>query len=223
MPNNEETRQDVFSAILELITSHQVKPGDRLTEAGLAADLKVSRTPVREALRELSAGGYVDIEKNRGAVVATYDDDLEELFQLRGLLEGFAAGLAAERMTDDQIQALIRIQQRYVDAIESQQPDVHIVAAQINLEFHRLICSAAQNSRLEHFVTMVTSAGLARSTYSRYSMKDMRRSVSQHEQLIEAIQRRDRRLAEMAMRVHISAAEYLMRPEARPSSEASKP
>jgi DNA-binding GntR family transcriptional regulator len=219
MLDNGVARQDVFSAILELITSHQLKPGDRLTEAVLAADLQVSRTPVREALRELSARGYVDLEKNRGAVVAIYNDDLEELFQLRGLLEGFAAGLVAERMTDEQIQELIGIQERYVEVVESQQPEAWRVAAQINLEFHKLICSAAQNSRLEHFINMVTSEGLARSTYSRYTLLDMRRSVSQHDQLIDAIQRRDRRLAEMVMRVHIGAAEYRMRPEAAPDKK----
>lgn len=218
----EEARTDVYSAILDLITSGRFEAGDRLTELALADELQVSRTPVREALRELSASGYVRIEKNRGAVVANYDDDLEELFQLRGLLEGFAAGLAAERMTDDEIRQLVGIQQRYVEVIESEEEDLRPRAAQINREFHRLIYAAARNSRLEHFVEMVTSMGLARSTFSRYSLEQMRRSAGQHDQLIEAIQRRDRRLAEMAMRVHIGAAEYLMRPESRPEGRSER-
>lgn len=219
-PTRDDLRSDVYAAILDVITSGRFEPGDRLTEHALAEELQVSRTPVREALRELSASGYVRIEKNRGAVVANYDDDLEELFQLRGLLEGFAAGLAAERMTDEEIQELVGIQGRYVEVIESDAQDLRSQAARINREFHRLIYAAARNSRLEHFVEMVTSMGLARSTFSRYSLQQMRRSASQHEQLIEAILRRDRRLAEMAMRVHIGAAEYLMRSDARSESRS---
>jgi DNA-binding GntR family transcriptional regulator len=193
-----------------------------LTEVALAEELEISRTPVREALRELAASGYVTIEKNRGAVVADYDDDLEELFQLRGLLEGFAAGLAAERVTDSEIAKLIAIQAEYLRVIEAGGPDLRRDASRINLEFHRVIYSAARNTRLEHFVGMVTSAGLARSTFSRYSPKQLLRSASQHDQLIEAIQRRDRYLAEMTMRVHIGAAEYLMRPEIKRDAPAQE-
>lgn len=200
---------DVYARILHKITSRELAAGDRLTEISLADELNVSRTPVREALNRLAAEGYVDHFKNKGATVAIFDDDLDELFELRILLEGFAAGLASQAATPEQIDELKEIQSRFERTIEERGDDVRLRASRINIEFHHAILVTSQNKRLEIFVTSLTSASLLKSTFELYSIAQLQRSASQHQQLIDAIEHRDRALAEMAMRVHINGAKYL--------------
>ena len=200
---------DVYGRILHKITSRDLSAGDRLTETSLADELNVSRTPVREALRRLSAEGYVDLSKNKGATVAIFNEDLDQLFELRILLEGFTAGLASQAATADEIRNLKEIQSRFESTIEEHGDDVRLRVSHINIEFHNAILTAAKNKRLENFVSSLTSASLLRSTFELYSLDQLRRSASQHQQLIDAIEHRDRSLAEMAMRVHISGAKYL--------------
>lgn len=207
--SEQEPSADPRTRILYLITSGRFTPGDRLPEVALANELNVSRTPIREALRGLAAEGYVDLHKNRGATVAQYDDDLQELFELRILLEGHAAGLAAVHATPEQSAELQIIQDRYEMIIASSGQLRHHEAALTNMEFHRAILLAAGNPRLEQFVTSVTSASLIDSTFELYSADQLQRSASQHQQMIDAIAHHDRNLAEMAMRVHITGAQYL--------------
>ncbi|WP_051147236.1 GntR family transcriptional regulator [Glaciibacter superstes] len=193
-----------YEKILARIVSGTDEPGKRLREAGLAEELKTSRTPVREALQRLAAEGHVTIIPNRGATVSVADgDDLEELFELRMLLEGFAAGLAAQRIDEPGLKRLKEIQQDFERAAASSSPEE---MSRINLAFHRAVVDAAQNSRLATFISTLTSASLARATFETYSDEQLARSVSQHRQLIEGMERHDRPLAEMAMKVHISGA-----------------
>jgi DNA-binding GntR family transcriptional regulator len=207
----EHTEADTYTRLLHKITSRQILPGERLPEVALAEELQVSRTPIREALRQLAAEGYVDLHKNRGATVAEFEDDLRELFELRILLEGHAAGLAAQRASAEQVAELRAIHARFERAIVDTSEEARHEAARINLEFHRAIHLAAGNKRLEMFVSSVTSASLIDSTFELYSIDQLHRSASQHQQLLDAIVHGDRGLAEMAMRVHISGAQYLFK------------
>src|SRR2546421_6975169 len=93
--------------IREAILDGRLPPGQRLKEEELARELGISRTPVREALLVLQTEGLVDAAPNRGAAVRSHDvDDLEDLYQLRALLEGYAARRAAANITDAALPAL---------------------------------------------------------------------------------------------------------------------
>src|SRR5437867_8366947 len=93
--------------IRQAILDGRLEPGRRLKEEELARELGISRTPVREALLVLQAEGLVDAAPNRGAVVRAHDAvDLDDLYQLRALLEGYAARRAASRITLNQIASL---------------------------------------------------------------------------------------------------------------------
>jgi DNA-binding GntR family transcriptional regulator len=88
----------VYSAITKLIRNDHFVAGQPLRESAIAAELNVSRTPVREALRRLATEGAVEITPNRGATLAEFtDDDIADIWSLRALLEPYAARLAAER------------------------------------------------------------------------------------------------------------------------------
>src|SRR5712691_6146739 len=93
--------------IREAILDGRLQPGERLKEERLARELGISRTPVREALLILQGEGLVEASPNRGATVRTHDaDDLDDLYQLRALLEGFATRRAAARVTDEALERL---------------------------------------------------------------------------------------------------------------------
>src|SRR5690349_23549507 len=120
----------------EAILEGDLKPGQRLRAEALAQRFGTSRTPIREALLQLEAQGLVDVEPNRGAVVRAFDrDDLLDLYELRALLEPKAAALAAQRITEADVD-------RLEDLCEA---DDLIVA---NEAFHRIILEAAGSPRL---------------------------------------------------------------------------
>ena len=91
--------------IRQKLLAGEYLPGDRLGEAEIAGELGISRTPVREALRLLSADGLIEINKNRGARVAEWSEtELNNVFEVRIRLEGLAARMAAEKATPEQIE-----------------------------------------------------------------------------------------------------------------------
>ncbi|MST33366.1 GntR family transcriptional regulator, partial [Acidimicrobiaceae bacterium USS-CC1] len=93
-----------YTALRDGIARGEHAAGSRLREEDLAATLGLSRTPVREALRRLQAEGLVEVEPRRGALVATWSaDELDEIFELRALVEGYGARRAAARVADAQV------------------------------------------------------------------------------------------------------------------------
>ena len=151
--------------IRDAIVSGQLKPGERLPEARLADELKISRTPIREALRQLQAEGLVDAPRNRGARVRVYSlDDLDDMYQLRALLEGFAARSAASRMTPAQLDELRDASERF-DAL-SAESDIDALL-KVNDRFHEIILVAAANPMLDGILRQVTT--IPRAVYRAYA------------------------------------------------------
>src|SRR5437868_9162498 len=119
--------------IREAIVDGRLPPGQRLKEEELARELGISRTPVREALLILQAEGLVDAAPNRGAVVRSHDaDDLEDLYQLRALLEGYAARRAATNIPEAAVTELWASCERFESLAEG---DVQELVKE-NLLFH---------------------------------------------------------------------------------------
>ena len=93
-----------YEALRDAIVKRQLLPGDRLMETELANEMGISRTPVREAMRRLETDGYVVIQPRKGSYVADISiKDIEDVFEIRTVLEMLAARNAAERATDDEI------------------------------------------------------------------------------------------------------------------------
>ncbi|HSP74486.1 MAG TPA: GntR family transcriptional regulator, partial [Gaiellaceae bacterium] len=106
-PLNRSAGDAAADLIRQAIMDGRLRPGQRLTETGLAKDLGISRTPVREALRVLQTEGLVESTPYQGSTVRTYDvEDLDDMYQLRALLEGHAARRAAQRITRDGVEQL---------------------------------------------------------------------------------------------------------------------
>ena len=139
--------------IREAIIDGRLEPGRRLKEEELARELGISRTPIREALLMLQAEGLVDAIPNRGAMVRVHNaEDLEDLYQLRALLEGYAARRAGTRITDEQLDELRASCDRF-DALDSETELRELVRE--NMVFHSTILDIAGSARLAGMVRRV--------------------------------------------------------------------
>jgi len=200
-----------YRLIRAQILSGERAGGDWLREGDLAESLGVSRTPVREALRRLTAEGLVSYERNRGVQVSAWTAaDLDEIFSLRSVLEPWACRLAASSAAVD-LEELDRLANDMDEAARGSVPDVDRITA-LNNRFHRLILEGSQNRRLGSVVSSVVQVPLVWQTFSHYSDTDLRRSLAHHHELVDALTAGDTDWAESVMRSHVRAAWNSLKP-----------
>lgn len=140
-------RDQVYETLQERISSGHLRPGDRLFEQELAAEFGVSRVPVREAIRMLQSAGLVEVQpRRRGVFVRSLDrQQLEELFDVREVLEALAADLAAQRSDADDVRRLGQLAAQAREALESS--DVEAMS-EANTAFHDEIIALSRNELL---------------------------------------------------------------------------
>src|SRR6266511_5954849 len=186
--------------IRQAIIGGSLKPGQRLKEEELARELGISRTPVREALLMLQAEGLVDAAPNRGAAVRAHDAvDLDDLYQLRELLEGYAARRAASRITLERVASFWASCDRF-DTISD--GDVRELVKE-NLLFHNAILEAAASARAASMVRKVIELPLVYKSYIWYSPDQKRISAHYHRQITKALEVGDAERAELVMKEHV--------------------
>jgi DNA-binding GntR family transcriptional regulator len=196
----------VADAIREAIIYGRIGAGERLREADLARELDVSRTPVREALLLLQAEGIVQSLPRRGAIVRAYDrDELSEIYEVRKALERLSARRAAARITDAEVAALRKHCERFRELCTD--PDVPVRdLVKVNLEFHELVLEAAASPRLASMVRATVHLPFVYKTYTWRSPEQRLQSARDHEQLTDALARRDADDAEAIMGRHLEDA-----------------
>ena len=194
----------------EAILAGALPPGARLRAEPLAERLQTSRTPVREALILLAREGLVDIEPRRGAIVRAFDAaDLADLYDVRALIEPYAARRAATRIDATDLRRLCEICDE-ADARGAGDDAAVEDQVALNEEFHRTIVAAAGSPRLEAALRAV--AGIPRAFRAAFWHDDAQREQSLfcHRQIVHALEHRQPRLAEAVMRMHIvGAIEFL--------------
>ena len=193
--------EDLRLQLADEIVRGVFAPGDALDEAGLAARYGVSRTPVREALRQLAASGLVEIRPHRGAIVTRPSEGrLMEMFIVMAELESLCAGLAAEAMSLIERRELERLHRALGELVKSGDPARY---AEANERFHSAIYAGAHNAYLAE-LTLATRARLA--PFRRAQFRQLGRlalSFDEHDRVVEAILRGDRDRASKAMLAHI--------------------
>jgi DNA-binding GntR family transcriptional regulator len=198
-------RELVFVSLREAIIQGQLKPGERLMELQLAEELGVSRTPVREAIRKLELEGFVVMLPRKGAYVAGITDkDITDVFEVRAALEALAAGLAAERITDRELE---RLERSVVQISElTEQPDLDALV-QEDAQFHEIIYRASRNQRLSQILTNLQEQiqRFRLTTLSRPGRT--REALEEHKQIVDAISERNVELAQKLAWEHIESAE----------------
>ena len=213
--------EHVYRSLRRHIISGNLSPGARLKEEHVAATLGVSRTPVRSALQRLIDDGLLTGQRGRGAVVAALTDhDIDEVFELRILLEGRAAGLAALNASPEQRAGLAEATAQ-MQRCAAEKPLDYLGALQVaNNRFHRLILDACGSARLRAMATTLVDIPTVVGAFYVYDDADIQRSIQQHRDLLAAIERCDRQLAEEVMRVHLRIAYVLLMRSRSPQAAA---
>ncbi len=208
LDNYKPLREIVFEAIREAIINGVLKPGERLMEIQLADEMGVSRTPVREAIRKLELEGFVVMIPRKGAYVAGLSmKDIADVFEIRAALEGLAAGLAAERITEEELEELERLLVRIGECIYSN--DLNAVIEQ-DTEFHDVLFRATRNERLVQIVSNLREQIQRYRTASLSSPGRMKLALEEHKQIVEALSERNVEKAQRLAREHIENAENSM-------------
>lgn len=146
MQEHKPLRELVYEELRMLIMTGQIKPGTRMMEIDLAESMGVSRTPVREAIRQLEKDNLVTIEPRRGAYVSDISaKDMEDMLFVREPLEGLATFLAAQNMTDEELDELARVNTKYEEAYNRGETEALI---QLDTHFHNLITDGSRNKYL---------------------------------------------------------------------------
>jgi DNA-binding GntR family transcriptional regulator len=205
------------------IVDGRLEPGRRLKEEELARELGISRTPVREALLVLQTEGLLEGAPNRGAAVRSYEaDDLDDLYQLRAVLEGFAARRAATRISPEDVALLRESCERFV-TLRAEADVAELVRE--NVLFHDVILEAAGSERLSQMVRKVIQLPLVYRSYYWYSPEQKLISEHYHRQLTGALAARDAERAEILMKEHVlEARDFLIAQfRAREAGEAGRP
>lgn len=191
-------RDRVYEALLELITTRALQPGQHLVESELAGHLGVSRQPVREALQRLNTEGWVDLRPAQGAFVhEPTEQEADQLLTVRTLLEAEAAGLAAGNADEAGVTALEEILAEGLKAVDADDVDAAVV---LNARFHAKIMELAGNAVLAELAAQVDRR--VRWYYTPVARQRGGQSWVEHRELIAAVAAHDEQLATRLMREH---------------------
>ncbi|KWT63286.1 GntR family transcriptional regulator [Streptomyces albus subsp. albus] len=191
-------RERVYEALLELITTRALRPGQHLVESELAGHLGVSRQPVREALQRLNTEGWVDLRPAQGAFVhEPTEEEADQLLTVRTLLEAEAARLAAANAGSAGIAELEALCDQGEQAVRDD--DVEAAVA-TNAEFHAKVMALAGNAVLADLAAQVGRR--VRWYHTPVARQRGKRSWAEHRELIAAITDRDEARATAVMRAH---------------------
>jgi DNA-binding GntR family transcriptional regulator len=208
--------QDTYARLKEAIRDGTFKVGERLTELEIADRLKVSRTPVREAMHRLEADGLLSYEPRRGVTVTRPDHQMiVELYVMREALEGTAAALAAQHASSIEVAALAELIQR-----EAEHLGDGAELSRINQQVHRLLYFAAHNRYLLRSLSALADTMTLLPTMLGDAER-AKESHTEHLRLLAAIQARDPAAAEAAARAHLRSAQrhrvsWLLRNDGQP-------
>ena len=197
-------RGRVFQAIQENILNGVYKENEELRENTIAKELGVSRTPVREALRQLELEGLVKIVPNKGAcVTGITKKDVKDIYAIRSLLEGLCARWATENIIDEQIDELeeiILLSEFHLKRVKEGQTQQVI---ELDGKFHEILYEASNSRILKHvlsdfhkYVRMARKASVA-------NPERAERSIEEHKDILHAIKNHDTNAAEILANAHM--------------------
>lgn len=190
----------VYKQLRKAILRGQLQPGSRLVESRMAEELGVSRTPVREAVSRLVAQGFVKEIEGGVRIVADMEVEIHEVFAIRQLLEGFAARLAAQNASGDELREIERVCQASMRAVESTSVAER---AALNNIFHGAIAKASQSDRLIKIISEFYEYAITEEMLPFFATDSSHRHVAQHAEIVDALKARDADLAEAVMRRHL--------------------
>jgi DNA-binding GntR family transcriptional regulator len=205
-------RAAAYEALQRGIANGQYPPGSWLREEDVAAAAGVSRTPVREALHRLQAEGLVQILRNRGALVVGWTaQDLDDIYDLRVLLEGYGVRRAAQARDNVDFDALsvmcTEMEQLLPGAGE---PELQHIG-RLCIDFHVTLNQASRNRQLIAIIPTLLATPFVREAFHHHTPTDLERAFASHREILEALEVGDGDWAEGAMRAHLRAGRWSLR------------
>ena len=192
----------VYRVLKKRIIEEDLKPGEKILEVNIAEQLGVSRTPIREALRELAAEGFVKMIPNQGMVVSNVSiEDIKEVLQIRILLEGFAASIAAKKINKGEIKKLEKLIEKMKIYISK---DDVVAYSNLNGEFHNLILKVCGNKR---FIKICANLSGSDHRFRIRALRDnserLKYSLKEHQEIVDALKKKDSEQADRRSKEHI--------------------
>ncbi|WP_378951798.1 GntR family transcriptional regulator [Pelosinus sp. sgz500959] len=213
-------REVVCETLRNAIIQGILKPGERLMEIQVSEELGVSRTPVREAIRKLELEGFVVMIPRRGTYVSDLSiKDINEVFEVRTALDVLAAGMAAERITDDELEQMERLLVELGEHIETDDMDKIVEA---DSQFHDLLYSASRNSRLVGIINNLREQLTRFRSLSMSYPGRLKEMLGEHTRLVESLGLRNVALAKRLAGEHMANAEQTLLKNMVERGESSK-
>jgi DNA-binding GntR family transcriptional regulator len=203
-------REKIADKIRTDIIKGNYEDGERLVEPKLAKSLGISRTPIREALRQLETEGFIEIVPRKGAIVKELTlKDIDDLYAIKANLEGLAARLATKYISDKEISKLKEINEKFYQ-IRNKSKNIVEEYLKYNIDFHQIFIKSSNNRKL-----IETLDGLARN-FQRFKRmlvaksERLEEAYKEHAEIIKSFESRNADLAEKTVRWHIEKGwEYL--------------
>lgn len=201
-------REVVCETLRNAIIEGVLKPGERLMEIQVSEELGVSRTPVREAIRKLELEGFVVMIPRRGTYVSDLSiKDINEVFEVRTALDVLAAGMAAERITVDELEQMERLLVELGEYIE--QNDIEKIV-EADSKFHDLLYSASRNTRLVGIINNLREQLTRFRSLSMSYPGRLKEMLGEHTRLVESLGLRNVSLAKRLAGEHMANAEQTL-------------
>jgi DNA-binding GntR family transcriptional regulator len=189
----------IYEVLKSAIVSGDLAPDTRLVETDIAAQMKVSPTPVREAFKRLSAEGFVTIMPWQGVRVRVYDDlDIIETYECREYLEALAAKLTAKKIDNQGVKKLQQVLKKSTDAKTPTE------VARFNSDFHNIIIVYSGNNRLKKLLSDIHDIILRDRHITAYIRERRNEIHEEHQEILQALKDHNENLAEQAMRRHVN-------------------
>jgi DNA-binding GntR family transcriptional regulator len=196
-------REHIYKAIKTDITSGRIKPGERLLEEKLAAQFEVSRTPIREVIRQLESEGLATAEKRKGATVTKLSvEEIDEIYSLRIILESYAASLTVKRLGKKERDVLREFGKSFIECAKHRKYAEWLAAG---IRFHAFFAENCGNLTLYKIIDDL------RSRVHRYQFivttndESIARHTREHEAIIDGALKMDPRLTRRRMEAHLKS------------------
>lgn len=195
----------VAERLRDQIIRGEIPEGAQLRQDAIASQYRVSRIPVREALRQLDAEGLIEIVHNRGAIVpALSPEDIEELFSIRALLEPEVLKLSIPHLTEEDFTEAHAVLETYVRELRHQE---HVSAwGRLNWQFHSILYSRANQPRFMAIIRNVNNSGERYTRLQLYLTHGIKRANEEHHQMLDLCRKREVSAACKLLRQHIQFA-----------------
>jgi DNA-binding GntR family transcriptional regulator len=194
----------IYQGLIDQIINGQLKPGQRIEEQAVASQFGVSRTPVRDALRQLAGSGFIDFRPHRGATVTNLDlNQLSDMLEALEELEALCTRFAARRMTAVERKHLEALYQQQLDAVRRGDEPTYW---KLNDEFHMSLCTGAHNRSVQQITENFRSRLLPFRAFVFSLGSRLETAFGEHREVLDAVLAGNEERAYLAMRNHVATS-----------------